>query len=158
MRPSVKQPLRLEVPSGETDRILLHACCAPCSGAIIEAMLRQGIRPAVFYSNANIFPAREYEIRRDECRRHCEANGLAFIDDDSDHASWRCVVRGLEKEPERGRRCLQCFRYRLERAARFAHENGYRVLATTLASSRWKDLDQVNEAGCPQCSRLSGRP
>ena len=151
MRPSVKQPLRLEVPSGETDRILLHACCAPCSGAIIEAMLRHGIRPAVFYSNANIFPAREYEIRRDECRRHCEANGLAFIDDDSDHASWRCVVRGLEKEPERGRRCLQCFRYRLERAARFAHENGFRVLATTLASSRWKDLDQVNEAGRYAC-------
>ena len=151
MRPSVKQPLRLEVPSGETERILLHACCAPCSGAIIEALLRQGIRPAVFYSNANIFPAREYEIRRDECRRHCEANGLAFIDDDSDHASWRCVVRGLEKEPERGRRCLQCFRYRLERAARFAHENGYRVLATTLASSRWKDLDQVNEAGRYAC-------
>lgn len=149
---SVKHPLRLEVPCGEAGRVLLHACCAPCSGAILEAMLRQGIRPAVFYSNANIYPVREYEIRRDECRRHCAANGLTFIDDAYDHDGWRRIARGLEREPERGDRCLQCFRYRLERAARYAHENGYRVLTTTLASSRWKDLEQVNAAGQYACS------
>ena len=152
MCPSVKHSLRLEVPSGETDKVLLHACCAPCSGAIIEALLQRGVRPAVFYSNANIFPVREYEIRRDECRRHCAANGLTFIDDDYDHADWHRIARGLEEEPERGARCAQCFRYRLERAARYAHEHGYRVLTTTLASSRWKNLDQVNEAGRAACA------
>lgn len=148
--------LREEVPGGADARILLHACCAPCSGAIIEFMLQQGLRPAVFFSNANIYPLEEYELRRDECRRWCLQNGLDFIDDDYDHAAWRPVARGLEQEPERGRRCLQCFRYRLERAARYAHEHGYDVLTTTLASSRWKDLDQVNAAGAWACSLFPG--
>ena len=66
------------------------------------------------------------------------------------------IARGLEQAPERGPRCLQCFRYRLERAARFAKENGYDVLTTTLASSRWKDLDQVNAAGAWACARFPG--
>ena len=148
--------LREEVPGGADARILLHACCAPCSGAIIEFMLQQGLRPAVFFSNANIYPLEEYVLRRDECRRWCLQNGLDFIDDDYDHAAWRPVTRGLEQEPERGRRCLQCFRYRLERAARYAHEHGYAVLTTTLASSRWKDLDQVNAAGAWACSLFPG--
>ena len=117
-------PLKQEIPGGEDRKILLHACCAPCSGAIIEYMLREGIRPAVFFSNANIFPVKEYEIRREECRRWCEKNGLTFIDDDYDHPHWQSITKGLEKEPERGRRCLQCFRFRLERAARYAHEHG----------------------------------
>ena len=99
-------PLKQEIPGGEDRKILLHACCAPCSGAIIEYMLREGIRPAVFFSNANIFPVKEYEIRREECRRWCEKNGLTFIDDDYDHPHWQSITKGLEKEPERGRRCL----------------------------------------------------
>ena len=85
--------LILQVPGGETN-VLLHACCAPCSGAIIEIMLQQGIRPTVFYSNANIFPLEEYEIRRNECRRYCEANGLDFIDDDYDHKDWQRIAKG----------------------------------------------------------------
>ncbi len=146
-----KRKFMIETPGGGTS-VLLHACCAPCSGAIIEAMLEQGLRPAVFFSNANIFPEREYSIRRDECRRFCEANGLPFIDDDYDHAAWRCVAKGLEREPERGERCAQCFRYRLTRAAGYAQRHGYRILTTTLASSRWKDLGQVNAAGEFACS------
>ena len=56
-------------------------------------------------------------------------------------------IRGLEGEPERGGRCLQCFRLRLRDTARYAHEHGFTVITTTLASSRWKSLDQINEAG-----------
>lgn len=156
MKHKERIPLRQEVPGGEDAKILLHACCAPCSGAIIEYMVREGLRPTVFFSNANIFPLKEYEIRRDECRRWCEANGLVFIDDDYDHAAWQVIARGLEQAPERGPRCLHCFRYRLERAARYAKENGYDVLTTTLASSRWKDLDQVNAAGAWACARFPG--
>lgn len=156
MKHKERLSLRQEVPGGEDAKILLHACCAPCSGAIIEFMLREGLRPTVFYSNANISPLQEYEIRRDECRRWCETNGLPFIEDEYDHASWQVIARGLEQAPERGPRCLQCFRYRLERAARYAKENGYDVLTTTLASSRWKDLDQVNAAGQWACARFPG--
>ena len=57
------------------------------------------------------------------------------------------LVHGLEDEPERGARCLMCFKYRLTKAAQYAHEHGFKILTTTLASSRWKSLDQVAEAG-----------
>ncbi len=170
-----------------TDKVLVHACCAPCSGAILEWLVGQGVRPTVFFSNANIYPLAEYELRRGELLRYAaqlgqkatgsnqeatsssqeasdggqgpgsqEPRGLAVIDDVYDHEAWRCAVRGLECEPERGQRCLQCFRFRLERAARYAHEHGFNVLTTTLASSRWKDLEQVDAAGSYACSLFPG--
>ncbi len=138
------------------ERVLLHACCAPCSGAIVEYLVRGGVSPVIFYSNANIFPRAEYEIRRDECRRYADSYGLELVEDLYDHAAWLEAVRGLEQEPERGGRCLQCFRFRLDRAARYASEQGFTLLTTTLASSRWKSLDQVNAAGEYACSRYPG--
>ena len=129
------------------DRVLLHTCCAPCSSAIIECLMRSGITPTIYYCNPNIYPEEEYLIRKNECSRYAESLGLDIVDADYDHAEWLEAVRGLESEPERGGRCLQCFRFRLERAARYAEEHGFRVLTTTLASSRWKSLDQINEAG-----------
>lgn len=147
--------LALEVPGGY-DRILLHSCCAPCSGAIIECMLQNGLRPTVFFSNSNIFPRDEYELRRQEIVRYAAEFGLEVVDDDYGHGDWLQCVRGLEREPERGARCLECFRFRLMRAARYAVENGYQVLTTTLASSRWKDLGQVNEAGQWACDQTGG--
>ena len=122
----------------------------------------------MFFSNANIYPLAEYELRRGELLRYAaqlgqkatssgqEPRGLVVIDDVYDHEAWRCAVRGLECEPERGQRCLQCFRFRLERAARYAHEHGFNVLTTTLASSRWKDLEQVDAAGSYACSLFPG--
>ena len=135
------------------DRVLLHTCCAPCSSAIIECLMRSGITPTVYYCNPNIYPEEEYLIRKNECSRYAESLGLDIVDADYDHAEWLEAVRGLEGEPERGGRCLQCFRFRLERAARYAEEHGFRVLTTTLASSRWKSLDQINEAGRWAASR-----
>ena len=140
----------------EEAKLLLHACCAPCSGAIIEALVKEGVRPAVFFSNSNIVPLSEYELRRDECRRYCESYGLDFIEDEYSHSDWRVIAQGHENDSERGERCMQCFRFRLHRAAKYAHENGYNVLATTLASSRWKDLSQVNPAGEWACSLFPG--
>ena len=64
-----------------------------------------------------------------------------------EQGAWRCTVQGLEGEPERGGRCLQCFKMRLLDTARYAHENGFSVITTTLASSRWKSLEQINQAG-----------
>ena len=143
--------LHKEVLEGET-RVLLHACCAPCSGAILECMLREGLTPVIFYSNSNIYPSEEYFIRRDECRRWAQTNGIEFVEDDYDHGTWNAAVAsGLEAVPERGPRCLQCFRYRLRRAAQYAHEHGYHVLTTTLASSRWKSLEQIDKAGEEAC-------
>ncbi len=141
---------------GGADRVLLHTCCAPCSGAIIECLLRSGIRPTIYYCNPNIFPEEEYLIRKNECTRFAQSLGLEIVDADYDHAAWLEGVRALAAEagltdigslPERGGRCLQCFRYRLLDSARYAAGHGFTVLTTTLASSRWKSLEQINEAG-----------
>ena len=138
------------VPEGcdlDKERILLHCCCAPCSTAIIEWMVSEGLKPGLFFSNSNIVPHDEYVLRREELRRYAESFGLEVFDDDYDHEAWLEAVKGLEHERERGPRCLECFKFRLLRAARFASTHGYTLLGTTLASSRWKSLEQVDEAG-----------
>lgn len=138
--------LQLTPPHNETT-VLLHSCCAPCSSAIIECMLANGIRPTVFYCNPNIYPREEYEIRKNEAIRFVTAQGLDFVDADYDYDAWRNQMLGLEHEPERGPRCLRCFTLRLTETARYAAEHGFTLFTTTLASSRWKSLDQINEAG-----------
>ncbi len=151
-----KEWLHKEVLEGET-KVLLHACCAPCSGAIIECMLEEGLTPVIFYSNSNIYPSEEYSLRRDECRRYAETMGVEFVEDVYDHGAWDdAVAKGFEDAPERGPRCLRCFKFRLKRAAAYASEHGYHVLATTLASSRWKSQEQIDEAGFEACASISG--
>ncbi len=141
-----KKGYEVIVPGGETE-VLLHTCCAPCSSAIIECMLQHGIRPTIYYCNPNIYPQEEYNIRKDECTRYAQSLGLDIVDADYDHNAWLQGVKGLEEEPERGGRCLRCFKMRLRDTARYASLHGFKVISTTLASSRWKSLDQINEAG-----------
>lgn len=128
-------------------RLLLHACCAPCSLAIVECLLQNGIRPTLFFYNPNIFPEKEYLHRKEEIIRYAELQGIDCVDADYDHQQWLEDVCGLENEPERGARCLRCFYLRLKRGAEYAHEHGFSVVATTLATSRWKSLEQVSQAG-----------
>jgi len=141
----LKQPA-ISVPDGCSE-VLLHACCAPCSSAIVEWLLNNGVCPTIFYYNPNIWPREEYEIRKNESKRHAEGLGIRWIDGDYDHDNWLKGVCGLESEPERGRRCELCFTLRLMATARKAQELGIRYFTTTLASSRWKSLDQINRAG-----------
>ncbi len=143
----------IETPNGD-DKVILHTCCAPCSSAIVEALMKEGITPVIYYCNPNIYPREEYEIRKDECTRYARALGLEIIDDDYDHNQWLEAVRGMEDEPERGGRCLRCFKLRLLRTAEYARERGIRVITTTLASSRWKSLEQINEAGEWACGEI----
>ena len=138
--------------------VLLHTCCAPCSSAIIEAMLQNGITPVIYYCNPNIYPHQEYEIRKEECTRYAKALGLEIVDADYDHENWLEAIKGMEGEPERGGRCLKCFKLRLLRTAQYARERGIKVITTTLASSRWKSLDQINEAGTWACAEINKIP
>ena len=101
-------------------RVLLHACCAPCSAAILEWMMANGVQPYIYYCNPNITPQEEYEHRRDELKRYAERLGVPFEEAPYDHEAWLEAVRGLEGEPERGKRCLECFRYRLMQSAMIA--------------------------------------
>lgn len=128
--------------------ILLHCCCAPCASAILEAMVEAQLAVTVFFSNSNIFPFEEYLTRKDELVRYCERLGVPYVEDVYAHEDWQKEVGcGREDMPERSSRCAQCFRFRLLRAANYAAENGFSALTTTLASSRWKSLEQIDEAG-----------
>ena len=126
--------------------LLLHACCAPCSAFPLE-YLTPYFRVTIYYNNSNIYPQAEYEIRKEEAIRFVTSKNLDFIDADYDYAHWLHTIKGLENEPERGSRCLKCFTLRLTETARYASEHGFSVFTTTLASSRWKSLEQINEAG-----------
>jgi len=137
---------KLELPNGEK-KLLLHSCCAPCAGEIMEAVAISNIETTVFFYNPNIHPQEEYEIRKDENKRFCEKLGFNFIDADYDKDNWFERIKGLENEPERGARCTQCFDMRFERSALYAKENGFKIYATTLGISRWKDMDQINSSG-----------
>lgn len=143
------------VPTG-VQQVLLHACCAPCSSAIVEWMLAHSVRPTIFYFNPNIWPRQEYEIRKEESKRHATFLGLQWIDGDYDHEGWLNEVQGLEREPERGSRCLQCFAFRLHVTALQARASGLQYFTTTLASSRWKRLDQITEAGLRAQAAVEG--
>lgn len=145
----------LEVPNGES-KVLLHSCCAPCSGELIEIMLMSGINLTIFFYNPNIHPRKEYEIRKNENIRFAEKMGISFIDADYDVQNWFARSKGMEYEPERGKRCSMCFDMRFERTALYAYENDFKVITSSLGLSRWKDMDQINESGIKAASHYDG--
>ncbi len=151
----MKKKNEIIIPKGAR-QVLLHACCAPCSTAIVEWMLAHDVQPTIFYYNPNIYPLQEYNIRKEESKRHAESLGLRWIDGDYDHRAWLSDIRGLENEPERGRRCSQCFYVRLLAAAHMTAKLGLTYFATTLASSRWKSIEQVSEAGLRAQAEVPG--
>jgi predicted adenine nucleotide alpha hydrolase (AANH) superfamily ATPase len=138
--------VNLSPPKGER-RVLMHSCCAPCAGELMEQMLANGIDLTIFFYNPNIHPKKEYEIRKEENIRFAEKMHIPFIDADYDVDNWFARARGMEREPERGIRCTACFDMRFERTALYAHEHGFKVITSSLGISRWKDMEQINQSG-----------
>jgi epoxyqueuosine reductase len=137
---------KLVLPSG-AQKLLMHSCCAPCSGELMEAFLESGIDYTIFFYNPNIHPLKEYLLRKDENIRFAEKHGVPFIDADYDTDNWFVRAKGMENEPERGVRCTMCFDMRFERTALFAHEHGFPVITSSLGISRWKNMAQINDCG-----------
>lgn len=131
----------------EGKKLLLHSCCAPCSGEVMEAIIASKIDFSIFFYNPNIHPKKEYEIRKGENIRFAEKHNIPFIDADYDVDNWYERAKGMENEPERGIRCTMCFDMRFERTALYAYENGYDVICSSLGISRWKNMNQINESG-----------
>jgi len=138
------------------EKILLHACCAPCSGVIIERLQSQGLKVCVLFYNPNIHPAEEYDRRKTEQQLLAARMKAEFVELRYDPGIWHAGIRGLEQEPERGRRCERCFALRLDRAAQYAAGNHFRIFTSTLGISRFKDLDQVNRCGLEAATRYPG--
>ena len=127
-------------------KILILSCCAPCSCAAIKKLADQGTDATVLFYNPNIYPSEEYKKRRDEQLRVCEHFGLKFVELPYEPEVWEEAVRGLENEPERGKRCLECFFLRLQKAQEYALKHKFDAVASVLGVSPYKDLQQVNLA------------
>ena len=147
--------MKLPVPNA-ADKVLLHSCCAPCSGEVIEAMRASGLDLTIYFYNPNIHPRREYDLRKEENIRFAEKLGIPFIDADYDSDNWFARVKGLEDAPERGERCTQCFDMRFERTALYAYENGFPLFTSCLGISRWKNMEQINDCGRRAAARYEG--
>ena len=127
--------------------LLLHSCCAPCSSACLET-LKEHFELTVFYYNPNIGDEAEYLKRKAEQIRFLKETGWAkLLDCDHDAAAFIGIARGLEEEPERGRRCYRCYKLRLDAAAEAAKKNGFQWFCTTLTLSPYKNAEWLNELG-----------
>ncbi|MBQ8394226.1 MAG: epoxyqueuosine reductase QueH [Clostridia bacterium] len=127
--------------------ILLHSCCAPCSSACLER-LKDVFKVTVLYYNPNIDEDAEYEKRKAEQIRFLQETGWAeFLDCDHDKEAFQAMAKGLENEPERGARCYQCYRLRLDKTAQVAKREGFSWFGTTLTLSPHKNAEWLNELG-----------
>jgi predicted adenine nucleotide alpha hydrolase (AANH) superfamily ATPase len=154
MEDTVKRdPLTLP---GDGGKVLMHSCCAPCAGELMEAMTASKIDYTIFFYNPNIHPKKEYEIRKQENIRYAEEHNIPFIDADYDADNWFARTKGMEFEPERGVRCTACFDMRFERTALYAKENGFPIITSSLGISRWKNMDQINDCGIRAASHYDG--
>ncbi|EPR2784053.1 epoxyqueuosine reductase QueH [Acinetobacter baumannii] len=140
------QRQKLELPSGH-NKLLLHSCCAPCSGEVMESLIESNINFSIFFYNPNIHPVKEYLIRKEENIRFAEKHNIPIIDADYDTDNWFARAKGMENEPERGIRCTMCFDMRFERTALYAYENGFSLISSSLGISRWKNMAQINDCG-----------
>ena len=148
---------RLEA-EGTRPRLLLHACCAPCSSATLER-LADHFDLTILYYNPNIYPPEEYHRREKELERFVQQAGYRFpvVELPYEPHEFYSAVKGLEREPEKGERCTVCYRLRLEQAARYAAEQGFEWYCTTLSISPMKDPVRINTLGAELGARYGVR-
>lgn len=141
---------------GKTPRLLLHVCCAPCSSYCLE-YLSQYFEITVFYYNPNISIKEEYEHRLNEEKRLVRQmpfkNPVTVIEGAYDPNEFFDAVKGLENEPEGGKRCEKCFELRLGSAAKLASDMGFDYFTTTLTISPLKNAELLNTIGAREAER-----
>ena len=131
----------------ERPKILLHACCAVCMAYPIEMLIEENYDPVVFFFNPNIYPIEEYNRRKNELIKYCEAKKYNYIIEDYAPNGWYEHIKNFENEPEKGLRCNKCFEYRLNFTAKKAKELGIKYFTTTLTVSPHKISKNVFAAG-----------
>ena len=146
---------KLQLPIGKNS-LLLHSCCAPCSGDIMKRLIDSDITYTVYFYNPNIHPHKEYLLRKEENMSFSIKNNIPFIDADYDPRTWFDMTKGMGHEPERGKRCSVCFDMRFIKTAEYASKNGFDIISSTLGISRWKDMNQINQSGSYAASKFKG--
>ena len=131
------------------NKLLLHACCAPCSSAVLERIAKY-FDITILYYNPNITDEKEYQKRLDELQRFIEnlkEENIKVLPGKYHPEVFLQMANGLEQEPERGKRCYQCYKLRLEETAKVAEELGFDYFTTTLSISPYKNSNWLNEIG-----------
>lgn len=134
--------------------ILLHSCCGPCSTAVVERLSGR-FDITIFFYNPNITDRDEYEKRRKNQLDFIEKynnridskDRIAYLEGPYEPALFYSAVKGFEKEPEGGKRCLPCFQLRLEKTAETAIISGFDTFGTTLTVSPYKNFELINKIG-----------
>lgn len=136
--------------SNEGSSLLLHACCAPCSSAVLER-LSNFFKITIIYYNPNITEEKEYLKRLEELKNFIKKLKTKYpiniIDTRYDPKEFFTIAKGLEKEKERGKRCYECYKLRLEETAKVAKKQGFAFFTTTLTLSPYKNTTWLNEIG-----------
>ena len=131
-------------------RLLLHACCAPCSSYCIE-YLSNYFDITIIYYNPNIYPEEEYNRRLNELKKFLKEiphiNKLELIESRYIPSEYYNTIKGLEDLGERSKRCYECYKLRMEESAKYASINHYDYFTTTLSISPYKDANWINEIG-----------
>ena len=127
-------------------KVLLHSCCAPCSTQVID-VLSKDFDLTIFYSNSNIYPLEEYQKRLEEQRKYVKIANVGLIEDDYSEKDYLKAIKGLELEKEGGKRCEECFKFRLKRTAQKAKQLGFDLFGTTLTVSPHKNAELINAIG-----------
>ena len=141
---------------GKLPKLLLHACCAPCSSAVLEK-LSQFFDITIFYYNPNIYPEAEYQRRLNELKQFLtkfkpSQNPINLIEAEYKPEDFYAAVNTenepeLAKEAERGERCRRCYLFRMQKAFEFAKTNTFDYFTTTLSISPYKDAEKINAIG-----------
>ena len=124
-------------------KILLHACCAVCASYPFLQLKELGYEVILYFYNPNIFPQQEYQRRLDELKKLSKKYGAKLIIEEASYEYWVSLIKGLEKEPEKGKRCSVCFKERLNKTVLQALKENCDYFTTTLTVSPHKSSKQV---------------
>ena len=129
------------------NKILIHACCGICSGYPISLLKEMGYSPVVYFCNPNLDTEEEFNKRLDAQKIVCMYHWVDLVIEDYKHEEYLETVKGLENEPERGKRCVECIRLRLRQTAEKAKELGINKFTTSLPISPHKNFEIISKIG-----------
>ncbi len=129
------------------NKIILHTCCAICSGYPIHFLQESGCEVICYFCNPNIYPETEYQKRLEAEKIICGHFNCELVEEKYNPEEFYGFVKGLEDEPERGERCDKCFELRLRKTAQFAKQRGVKNFTTSIVISPHKNFQKLSEIG-----------
>ena len=139
-----------KIPKGQVPRLLLHACCAPCSSYCIE-YLSKYFKITLYYYNPNIDTKEEYDKRVNELNKFVSefktSNPVNVVVENYDNKEYENMIKGYEEDEEGSNRCFICYELRMDKAASYAKKHKFKYFTTTLSISPYKNSNKLNEIG-----------